>query len=222
MNDIDFLPESIKRQRIRRRRLIRQGYLLGICLVGLAVLGYRWEGRISKAQAELSLLERRTVNVQQQLVLREELERQEGELLVKQRISEHLGSRINALDVLAALERALPETVSLVNLNLETIKVRVPVAPVKLKSPRPVAGNRQATERTIKRVRIVLTGVAPTDVAVANFIGRLSSSPVFEDVNMGYAKTVVFEKAVYIEGDKRPVFEKRAAREFQASCLVVR
>jgi len=68
-------------------------------------------------------------------------------------------------------------------------------------------GSKPRVIRT-KRMRLVLTGLAPTDVDVANFIGQLSASPLFEDVNMGYAKTVSVEGLT--------------AREFQASCYVVR
>jgi Tfp pilus assembly protein PilN len=63
-------------------------------------------------------------------------------------------------------------------------------------------------EVTVKRVQLLVTGLAPSDVDVANFIGHLSASPLFEDVNMGYAKNVV------VRG--------RTAREFQATCFVAR
>ena len=66
------------------------------------------------------------------------------------------------------------------------------------------AGGQQVS----RRIRLVLTGLAPSDIDVANFIGQLASSPLFEDVNMGYAKTVFHEN-----------YE---AREFQASCFIVR
>ena len=50
--------------------------------------------------------------------------------------------------------------------------------------------------------------MAPTDVDVANFIGQLAGSRVFEDVNMGYARNVPFRT--------------RTARKFQVSCYVIR
>ena len=53
-----------------------------------------------------------------------------------------------------------------------------------------------------------LTGLSPTDIEIANFIGQLSASPLFEDVNMGYART--------------EEFDGRVGRKFQASCLVAR
>ena len=60
----------------------------------------------------------------------------------------------------------------------------------------------------VKRVLLVIDGMAPNDVDVANFIGQLSACPLFEDVHMGYAKTVRFRGA--------------EAREFQAKCYVIR
>ena len=50
--------------------------------------------------------------------------------------------------------------------------------------------------------------LSPNNVDVANFIADLSASPLFEEVDMGYAKNIVFRS--------------KAAKEFQASCYVVR
>ena len=61
---------------------------------------------------------------------------------------------------------------------------------------------------TVTRLRLTLTGLAREDVDVANFIGQLSACPLFKDVNMGYSKDIKI-------GD-------RTARQFQASCYVVR
>jgi hypothetical protein len=45
---------------------------------------------------------------------------------------------------------------------------------------------------------------------VANFIGQMAGCPLFEDVNMGYSKTIE------IDG------QRRKARSFLVSCLLVR
>jgi len=207
MQNIDFLPEKIKQQRARRRRLIRQVHLLVVCMAGLAVLGYIRHERISKARAELALLEQRAANVRRQLAMKAELERQQSELLIKKRIDDQLGSRVNVLDILAELERTLPENITLSRLIIEPAEVTLPVTPLKAESVQR-APEVKPQHTVIKRVRVSLTGLAPTDVAVANFIGQLAASPIFEDVKMGYTKNVVFRKHV--------------AREFQTSCYVVK
>ncbi len=211
MDSINFLPERIRLQRARRRRMVRQGYVVLAFAAVLAVLGYMWQVRIAQARSELSALERRQAGMDQESSVRRSLESQLADLLVKKRIDEHLGSRVNALDVLAELSKILPESMAMSSLNLEAVEFKVPVEPVEKDPARTapgVIGLSKAREQTVKRVRLVITGLAPTDVDVANFIGQMSASPVFEDVNMGYAKTTVFSG--------------RAGREFQASCYLAR
>lgn len=208
MQNIDFLPERIKERRARHHRLIRQAYLLVVCLIAMAALGYIRQVRITRAEAQIVLLGHRVTNVRQQLAMRADLERQQAELLIKKRIDDLLGSRVNTLDLQAELERVLPPSMTLTRLNIEAVEVRVPVEPVKAGVAQAARGSHYQKEKTIKRVRVSLTGLAPTDVAVANFIGQLSASPVFEDVNMDYTKNVIFRNHL--------------AREFQTICYVVK
>jgi Tfp pilus assembly protein PilN len=211
MDKTDFLPERIRVQRARRRRLMRQGCLLGVCAIALATLTYLRHERITVARGELALLDDRVASVKNRLVLRSSLEQQMADLMVKKRIVDHLGSRAGARDVMAGLDQLVPESVALTSLDIETMEIRVPTR----RPDEPGAGARAtpagapgANEKVEKRVRMVLTGLAPTDVDLANFIGQLSACPLFEDVNMGYAKNVEFRG--------------RAARQFLVSCYVVR
>lgn len=204
LESIDFLPERLAAQRARRRLWVRQGYLLAVCAVLLAILGYTRQMRVSKAQAELSLLAERSVNVQRQLGMLQPLRVQQAELFLKKRIDEQLGSRVEALDVLAELERVLPNNVVLVSLDLEAMDIRHTGAGDAVPKQR-VDFGADATQR---RVRLVISGLAPSDVDVATFIAQVSSSKIFEDVNMGYSKSTEFRQ--------------RSARAFTVSCYVVR
>jgi len=215
MEKIDFLPERIRNQRARGKRLVRQAYLLGLCIAAMAVLAYDRQARISNAQGELVLLTGRSANVQRQLAMLGMLESEQAELYLKKRINDHLGSRVKTLVVLAELERLMPEGIALTNLHVETMDVSTPIFPVGTRNasaraaaaPAPEA-DPKTPQNVVKRRRVVITGLAPTDVDVANFIGQLASSKLFEEVTMGYAKNVVFRG--------------RSAREFQTSCYVVR
>lgn len=202
---IDFLPERMRAQRARWRRLLRQASLLLLAAGVFAAWLYFSDRRVAQAQAELGLLQDRSANVQRLLSQREELARQQAELLIKDRISSRLGSRAGALDVLGELEQLLPAGVSLLSLNLDGVQVTFPAELVRDRSVVMAAAPR---EGTVNRLRLVVTGIAPGDVDVATFIGQLTASPLFEDVNMGY-----------IRGQ---VIQGRRAREFQVSCHVVR
>ena len=127
MRDIDFLPERIRDQRARRRSLFRQGQLTAVCLVALVILGLVRQRGLGKAQAELTRVRNQAANVRYQLTFRSMLEKQEAELMIKKRIDDQLGSRVNALEVLAELERMLPESIFLVTLDLEAVEERVPL-----------------------------------------------------------------------------------------------
>jgi Tfp pilus assembly protein PilN len=197
MREIDFLPDRVKAQRDRRRRLVVQGYLMIVCLAGLAGLGYMSQVRVARAQGELDLLTSRGDAMKRQLALRGAMEEQMSDLMIKKRIEEQLGRRVGTLDVLGELQRVMPESMTLTNLAMETVEIRIPAMP-----GRP-AGD---ADKPVKRVRLVLTGMATSDVDVANFIGQLAGSKVFEDVNMGYARNITYRS--------------RTARKFQASCYV--
>ena len=206
MEEIDFLPDRIKAQRARRHRLTVQAYLMAVCLTGLVALGYVFHVRIQTALGELSMLEGRGDAMRQQLAMKESMEQELADLMIKKRIEERLGRRVGTLDVLAELQRAMPESMALTRLNMETVEVAVPLEAAG--ANRPVAGGKPEKERVVKRVRLTLTGMAPTDVDVANFIGQLAGSRLFENVNMGYARNVTFRS--------------RSARQFQVSCYVIR
>lgn len=206
MQHIDFLPEHIKAHRLRRRRLVQYCYVLVVIAAGIGLWGYSWRGRISRANDELKRLEHQCNQVHIQLAGLEQLQRQQAQLLIKERISNTLGSRVNALDLLAELERVLPQGVSLMNLTMEAVQVQVPIETAANTSSR----TRTETQHysTVNRVKFTVTAIAPTDVDVANSIAQLSSSPLLEDINMAYARTINMEG--------------RQAKEFQAVCHVAR
>ena len=210
MREVEFLPERILQQRARRRRLVRQGYLLGVCVAAMGLLAYFNSVRVARARGERVRLCERSEELARQIEMIAPLESELAELLIKQRIESELGSRTDCTAVLAELCRIMPPNMALVSLDLKSMDVQVKSADGggATGSARASGAAPSGPTRTVRRARLVITGLAPTDVDVANFIGQLSGSCVFEDVKMGYAKTAV------VDG--------RMAREFQASCYLAR
>jgi Tfp pilus assembly protein PilN len=208
-DNIDFLPERIRTARARKRRIAREAYLLALCFGGLVVLGSVRHERVALAQVQAASLDQLQANIEVQLDFRRHLEDQQRALAVMKTITSDLGSRTNVLDVLGELDSIMPRGISLLDLSLETVEVRTPVDTTYQQTRPKLAGGTPAkTELIEKRIQLKLTGLSPTDIEIANFIGQLSASPLFEDVNMGYAST--------------EEFDGRVARRFQASCLVAR
>jgi Tfp pilus assembly protein PilN len=206
---VDFLPERVTIQRAMRARLIRQGYLMGIMLAGLVGLGYFNEGRIAQAEAQVAALDTQSSNMSIQLDRKYEYERQLADLMIKHRIDTRLGSRINAMDILGELNVILPKSMSLTSFELDTRAMPMKLKPVVSGSPTVAAGRRAKGEKKmVNRLKLTITGVSPNNVDVANFIADLSASPLFEEVDMGYAKNIKFRE--------------KNAKEFQVSCYVAR
>lgn len=209
---LDFLPERIRMQRRRRRRL----RIHAVALAALAAVLAGWValdvGRLREVRAELQSVRRQAAGVDLQVQRRAELERQMADLMLKARISRTLGCRVSALELVCELESLLPENMFLTDLALETVSVGASrqLARAGVRGRAMPAALREASggPESERRVRVVLTGLAPNDVAVANFVAQLSASEIFEDVGMGYTKTTNYRG--------------RRARQFQASVYVVR
>lgn len=212
MNQIDFLPNRIKQHRGRLHQLRVQGMLLAICVCSLFLLAYVNHGRVAQAQGALTVKQATRQAVQNQLRLIPGLTSQQTDVQVKVRISKELGSRMDLNAVLAELGRLLPKTCNLTSLDCRTVEVEArPSASIAGgEAPLVAKADRRFKAPMEMRVKLLITGWAPTDVDVANFIGQLSGCPLFEDVNMGFARTVE------IDG------KSRKARDFQVSCLLVR
>ncbi len=218
---VEFLPKHVRQQRFRRRRLIRQGYLLAVCVAVMGLLTYVRGERVAQARGNLATLEKNRSNLRRQAAMIKSLESQMSDLLVKKQIDEELGGRTNCTVVLAELCRITPPNIVMVSLDLQTVELAAGVsgypgrssslAGRSYRGSRPVVVGRtdaKGASSAVRRARMVITGLAMHDVDVANFIGQLSASRFFKDVNMGYTKTVVFRG--------------RSAREFQASCYLTR
>jgi Tfp pilus assembly protein PilN len=204
---IDFLPERLKVRRALRSRIFRQVNLLLLAAGTFAAWIYFSDRRVSQANAELAILKDRSANAQRLVSQRGELQGQLGELLIKDRISGRLGTRAGPLDVLAELERLMPPGVSLTSFTLDGVKW-TPGGDAARDRGGAAPPGASAKEPAVNRLQVILTGIAPHDVDVATFIGQITASPLFEDVNMSYTRGQV------IQG--------RRAREFQVSCNVIR
>jgi Tfp pilus assembly protein PilN len=206
---IDFLPERIITRRATRERIVRQGYLLGIMLAAIIGLGYFNEERIGRAEAQMAHLDNQSLSMTRRIENMYGLQRQLSDLMITQRIDNRLGSRVNGMDILGELGRILPKTMTLTSLDLDARKVTVKSKPAAPGVATPVGRRSKRTaNRTINRLKLTITGLSPNNVDVANFIADLSASPLFDDVNMGYAKNIVFRG--------------KSAKEFEASCYVAR
>lgn len=151
MNEIEFLPERIRRQRARRHRLVRSGYLLGACVLAMVALTLVRHQRIAVAQADVQTVTERAENVSQQVALIDALERQMADLLIKKQIDDELGSRADCTAALAELCRVTPESMALRSLALATVEVQQSKAAGVAAQIAPTARSSPPTARASRR-----------------------------------------------------------------------
>jgi len=210
MECVNFLPRRLKLQRRRRRRAMRQAVVLAASACALGALGYWRQTEVTAARADLACLKQQQGQLEERLAALPALTEQLAAGQVKQRISRELGSRLTINAVLAELSRRLPPAVSLTGISYSTVEMQPedPGAGVPARPGRPAGKDLKIPPE--KRVRVVITGLAPTDLDVANAVAQLSACPLFSNAAMGYAKTVAVDK------------DRRKASSFQVSCLMAR
>jgi cell division protein FtsB len=218
MVEIDFLPEHIKTQRMQRRRTWRCAYLLSVVAVLLVGFTVAIEDSAAETRAEAALLAARRENRKQMRARQVELEAEQAELTINKAISERLGSRVKAVNVLGEIEKVICQADRTKRLVLrewlvETFEVQIPIATPGGRLPAGRTRRDGASVghpvRRVPRLRVALVGIAADDVTVANFVAQLSANPMFERVNMEYTQTVNFGG-------------RRDARQFKATCYVTR
>lgn len=207
MDSIDFLPKRLRVQRLRHLRLKRQVSVLAVLVAMLAGLWYSNHVSIADARDALAERQARREELAAELSVMPALRAQIAEGSIKQRISRELGSRLAVNAVLSELGRLLPEKASLTSLQYSTVDVRRQGS-TQAGSMAATAGEAGGHLGTEKRVRVVVTGITPDDLDVADFLGRLSASGLFSDVQMGFSKTAMVDDG------------RREGRGFEVSFLL--
>jgi hypothetical protein len=176
MREIDFLPSSFHAIR-RRRREMRRNVLMAaglvLCLGGLHGLN---TSRIRSAEASLNLLHSGVEGVQTAQQQLKFLHARTAELSTRADLLARLEDDAPLDAVIGELTGLMSESMSIRSLEVDA---RPPAAEPK------APASRQATATPPPPVtRAKLTGVAATDVEVGMFLGKLSSCPIFADVNL--------------------------------------
>ncbi len=213
-NDMmNFLPEDYIERRIERRTnmiCVSMFVVVLLGLIGAFVVSDRHRQSVRHQQVQVNDEYTEAAKKLEQLT---SLEGSKQQMLDKARLTGALLEPVPRTFLFAELINRMPSTLSLFDCVMETKKVPVKRAPVGAKTAlgakaaaKPTDGKAAATaakpgakpgeskeaapETT---VRIALTGVAPTDEQVAQYISRLQDSPLLKDVNLMYSEEMVID-----------------------------
>jgi Fimbrial assembly protein (PilN) len=181
MREVEFLPTWYPQVRLRRRIVLLQAWMVLVVIAGLALWTTLAQRNVHQAQATLLRVDAQLAHSRNELKTLEELMTLGKKLGEQAQVLAKVGSHVEAARLLATLDEVMPKSTALLELSFLTEE----------KAPLTLAAARAAQEkdRSVERkVNVKITGVAPTDVEVAEFLTRLTGKPFFEDVRMTGSK----------------------------------
>lgn len=197
MNEINFLPQSFLESQNRRLRLFREITIIsGMVLISLALFA----GQSGRVMSVRNLAERKSEELEAAKLRSKEVARlkdQQQQLKLKLAVHEGLAMPLNVSSILATVSDLLPKRMALTEISCSADDPKLDLAALKqTATSRKSKAKAKAPVRIEARVmNIQLTGISPSDVDVANFVGALSASPIFQNVKMRYAKSTKIDKA---------------------------
>jgi Tfp pilus assembly protein PilN len=198
MNEINFLPQSFLDTQNRRLRLFREiAILSGMVLIGLAMFAGQ-SGRVmsirnqvERKSEELAAAELRSAEVAK-------LKVQQQNLKLQLAVHDGLAMPLNMSSILASIAHLLPERMALTEITCSADSPKLDLSELKKTSATTKkSSKKKVVIKPVERVmQIQVMGLSPSDVDVANLVGALSASPIFQNVKMRYSKGASIEKVM--------------------------
>ena len=177
MNEINFLPPSFLKRGARRRRVFRQLVILAFAAACADAWYTRSSTDLSAARAYAANLEAQVAASRDRAAEITRLEARRQALTARMQTHHELVQPVNSVQVTAAVGRLLPPALALKELNILG------------RRPAP-ASSGASTPSPVEPLKVEMVGLAPADVEVADFVGKLSDYPLFVNVKMLYSRAV--------------------------------
>lgn len=193
-----FLPEDYLEKRAQRRTNFFSLTLFVIVMAGVVGAFY-----VTDQQRRDVRKMQQTVNEQFEVAARqldqfEKLQAQREQMVRKAQVTGTLLERVPRSVLLAELINSMPPNLSLLDLKVDTKVIT--------RAPRPTTAMERAKlnndaknakpefQAPETQVDITLTGVAPTDVQVAQFMSTLGSNDMFAEQHLGFSEETTIQK----------------------------
>lgn len=213
---INFVPDDYVQQRRASRANVLYLMLLIAMLGAIGITFGFIKIRQRSVQAELTQLNNRMAQAQQQIAQLEELKTKSKTMMKTMVMTAELLEPVPRSIILASLTNNLPSGVSLLDFSLKEDESKV----VRPSSAKKASGSRytktNAAAAADEPPKTVITdlqikGLAPSDIQVAAFIARLSDAVLFDEVSLVESKEVEIEKIKYREFQLKAVIRSDLA-----------
>ena len=181
MRELEFLPDWYPQLRRRRRVVALMAWVTVGLLAGMGSWVAVTQQKIHTRQTRLVQLDGELQRSREELKDLDNLVTFEKKLKERAQVLNKVGFHVEAARLLATLDEVMPKSASLLEVSFLTEE----------KQPVTLVAAKAAQERdrvTDRRLNVRVSGVAPTDVEVADFLTKLTGKPFFEDVRMTGSK----------------------------------
>ena len=177
MREVEFLPNWYPQLRRRRRVVALMAWVTVGLLAGMGSWVAVTQQKIHTRHTRLVQLDGELQRSREELKDLDNLVTFEKKLKERAQVLNKVGFHVEAARLLATLDEVMPKSASLLEVSFLTEE----------KQPVTLVAAKAAQERdrvADRRLNVRVSGIAPTDVEVADFLTKLTGKPFFEDVRM--------------------------------------
>jgi Tfp pilus assembly protein PilN len=189
-NELSFLPDDYLERKGRRRANAVCAALSVVVMGAIASAFWLTERTMSDVEARAAKVDTAFTEAARSIEQVNKMKAQQRKIVHQAELAASLVERVPRSNLLAEFTNSLPAGTSLLDMALESRVKAAPAAP----APDPRAAKKKANGNAPAAppppapvqydVHIKLTGVADTDVQVAQFMSKLSACPLVKDVNL--------------------------------------
>ncbi len=194
MANINFVPDDYVQNTESSRTNLLYLVLFGVVMIALCGSFMTIKIRQRACGFKEQMVNTKMTKIQEAIKQFEELQTKRGEMMRTALTTSQLIEPVPRSVLLASLTNNLPQGVSLLKLNLlqkESVRSLQSASTSKYqaKQAKKTAANaQQVSQERLLETHIDIEGVAPSDLQVAEYIGRLGNSSVLDNVSLVESK----------------------------------
>jgi Tfp pilus assembly protein PilN len=194
-NELSFLPEDYLERKAQRRTNAICATLFLIVMVAIGSAFSFTEGALRKVEGDHNAIEKEYTEAAKRIEQVTQMQEKQRTMAIQAELTSSLLEKVPRSFLLAEVTNSMPPGVSLLDLMLESKKRQTPTNTQGSKSTFEQKRSESAASRkksataaqpqaTTYDVSMKITGIANTDVQVAQFISKLNGSSLLKDVNL--------------------------------------
>lgn len=191
-NDLNFLPDDYLKRKAQRRSNVVCATLFLVVMSAIGAAFHFAQASMAGLEKQHAAVEKRYTEAARRIEQVKLLQDKQRTMARQAELSQSLLEKAPRSYILAQITNSLPPSVSLLDFELQSKKKAVtPPAQTKFEKHRDKLKDQNTPPQPQPQqydVLLKITGVAGTDVQVAQFMGKLLQCPLFQDVNLAYSQ----------------------------------